>query len=259
WTFEGGEPSTAYVEDPAGIVYSEAGDFDVTLTVSNMDGDSDTKVKEDFIHASESHNMTNGSITTCNSLFLDSGGETNTYSNYEDLVMTFYPETPNSSIKFEFIQFNVENHFDCGYDYMEIFDGVDVNAPIIGKWCGTNSPGSVIANNDEGALTVYFHSDEEVVLSGWKAIVTCDSNVGINQNEISSIMVFPNPASNQVQIITDDVISNIILSDMSGRIIYKHKSANGNHNIITANYERGIYLLSFNYNGHLITRKVVLK
>ncbi len=258
WTFEGGNPEVSYVEDPSGIIYSESGIYDVTLTVRDVDGNTDTKFIDDYILVTNSYNMSNETVTTCDALFLDSGGEGSEYSDDENFVMIFLPEVDDSSVKMEFVSFSVESQDQCDYDYMEIFDGVDVNAPLIGKWCGSDGPGTIIANNEEGALTVYFHSDNSVTFPGWKAIVTCDSNVGVVQHEKMDFTIFPNPASNQVQIIADDDISNITISDLSGRVLYYFDLATGNHIINTSDFERGVYLLSFKNKGNNITRKIVL-
>lgn len=50
WYFEGGTPETSTDENPAGILYSEVGTFDVKLIVTNTFG-SDTLLKEDYITA----------------------------------------------------------------------------------------------------------------------------------------------------------------------------------------------------------------
>ncbi|MEZ5196283.1 MAG: hypothetical protein R2764_07780 [Bacteroidales bacterium] len=42
------------------------------------------------------------------------------------------------------------------------------------EYCGTNSPGIVMATNEDGALTFQFHSDQSVTESGWSANVGCD-------------------------------------------------------------------------------------
>lgn len=47
WTFEGGEPATSTEEEPV-VTYSSAGDFDVTLTVSNPQGDN-TNMQQDHV------------------------------------------------------------------------------------------------------------------------------------------------------------------------------------------------------------------
>ncbi|MCF8460873.1 MAG: hypothetical protein K9G46_09120 [Flavobacteriales bacterium] len=44
WTFEGGDPATSTEKDPEGILYTAAGEFDVTLKIGTAQGDaSDTK------------------------------------------------------------------------------------------------------------------------------------------------------------------------------------------------------------------------
>jgi hypothetical protein len=259
WEFEGGYPATSSDENPININYSESGDFNVNLTVTNSSGESDKKIMEDYIVAKVSYNMSNEIITTCDALFLDSGGENSDYSNDEDYIMTFYPSTPNSSVKIEFIEFNVENHFDCDYDYLEIYNGIDVNSPLINKDCGSSfDPATIIANNEEGALTMYFHSDNNNVFSGWKAIISCDSNVGVTQLEELEINVFPNPATSQIQIDANQDINNIKFMDISGRILYRLDSSAEKHTISTLNFERGLYILSFNSGSSIITRKVLL-
>jgi PKD repeat protein len=51
WTFEGGSPGTSTAQNPV-IIYSQEGEFDVTLRVSNIIG-SNTIVKEDYIEVQE--------------------------------------------------------------------------------------------------------------------------------------------------------------------------------------------------------------
>jgi len=51
WIFEGGSPAKSDQQEPI-IVYPSAGDFDVTLIVSNADA-SDTLIISDFIHVNE--------------------------------------------------------------------------------------------------------------------------------------------------------------------------------------------------------------
>lgn len=36
-----------------------------------------------------------------------------------------------------FQTFEIEEEADCGYDYMELFDGADVKCPRLGRYCGS--------------------------------------------------------------------------------------------------------------------------
>jgi len=53
WTFEGGNPATSDLQHPTGILYQNAGVYDVTLTATNQYG-SNTKVFENMITVSTS-------------------------------------------------------------------------------------------------------------------------------------------------------------------------------------------------------------
>lgn len=48
WSFPGATPATSNVQDPSGIVYSAAGTYSVTLTVTNQEG-TNTIVRNDYI------------------------------------------------------------------------------------------------------------------------------------------------------------------------------------------------------------------
>ncbi|MEZ5194997.1 MAG: PKD domain-containing protein [Bacteroidales bacterium] len=50
WKFEGGTPSTSFVQNPQNIVYPESGVYDVTLIATNYLG-SDTLLMENYIDA----------------------------------------------------------------------------------------------------------------------------------------------------------------------------------------------------------------
>ena len=91
WTFEGATPSTSTAQNPTNITYSTAGDYDVTLTITDAEGNSETLTKEDYIHVAESITMQNGTVTTCSGIFYDSGGPDSNYGNILTYTMTFYP------------------------------------------------------------------------------------------------------------------------------------------------------------------------
>jgi len=169
WTFEGGTPATSTQQNPNGIVYNEAGDYDVTLTITDADGNSETLTREAYIQVRESYNMQNGTIETCNALFYDNGGPNNNYGNNKDYTLTFTPAIEGNMIRVNFAEFNTES----GYDYLYIYDGNSTNATLIGRYDGANNPGEVTATNEEGALTFRFTSDQGVTAFGWVATVSC--------------------------------------------------------------------------------------
>ena len=185
WTFEGATPSTSTQQNPTGIVYNTPGDYDVTL-IATGPGGTKTITKENYIHVAESILMQNGSVTTCSGIFYDSGGADANYANNLNYTMTFYPGTESAMVCVNFTEFNTESN----YDYLYIYDGTSTGATLIGQYHGTTSPGTVMATNEDGALTFRFTSDQGVVAAGWAATVSCfQTDVPLN------ITVSANPSN----------------------------------------------------------------
>jgi len=173
WTFEGGTPATSSEKNPQGILYLETGNFDVSLTVTDANGNEQTMFKENYISVNAEFFMTNTTVTTCTGIFYDSGGENGNYGNNENHVMTFMPGTEGAKIIVQFLSFNVEFQSSCNYDWLKIYNGTTTSAPLIGTYCGTNSPGTINATSQSGALTFHFTSDNSVTMPGWKALISC--------------------------------------------------------------------------------------
>ena len=115
------------------------------------------------------------SISACSEYFYDSGGNSGDYSNNEDYVETIYPATLGKRVSLTFTSFNIEDISYQGtlYDYLDIYNGTSTSSPFIGEYYGTNSPGTVIATNSSGAITLVFNADVSGVFSGWKATIQC--------------------------------------------------------------------------------------
>ncbi len=114
-------------------------------------------------------NMANGSVTACTGLFYDSGGASGAYLNSENITETIYPAAAGSMVRMTFNSFSTE----ANYDYLRIYNGTSTSATLIGTYNGTTSPGTVTANNIDGALTFNFTSDGSVTTAGWEAAISC--------------------------------------------------------------------------------------
>lgn len=169
WQFEGATPSTSNEQNPSGITYNEVGSYNVTLTVTNADGQAETLTKNNYITVTEAYLMHNGTITTCSALFYDSGGVDGSYGNNEDYTLTFKPQSENAKLEINFLSFSTES----GYDYLYVYDGSSTNATQIGRYSGSHGPGTVTATNAEGALTFRFESDYSSTSTGWIAQISC--------------------------------------------------------------------------------------
>lgn len=151
--------------------------------------------------------------SVCSGLFFDENG-TASYNNSSDIIQTFYPKIPGNKVKVVFEEFELEDQANCAYDFLRIRNGPSQTSPILGTWCGTNSPGVVQSTHSTGALTFIFHSDEGMNPSGWKAIISCFAPVEVQPileenlpepypNPASGVVIIPAPSENVLLEITD--------------------------------------------------------
>ncbi|XP_067113967.1 bone morphogenetic protein 1-like isoform X1 [Osmerus mordax] len=64
-----------------------------------------------------------------------------------------------------FQTFEIEEEANCGYDYLELFDGADVKAPRLGHYCGSGPPEEIFSAGD--AIVLTFHSDDTINKKGF--------------------------------------------------------------------------------------------
>uniref|UniRef100_UPI00260AEB30 choice-of-anchor L domain-containing protein n=1 Tax=uncultured Winogradskyella sp. TaxID=395353 RepID=UPI00260AEB30 len=129
--------------------------------------------------------MQNGTFNRCApDRFFDSGGEFGNYGNDENLVTTICPQNAGEFIIIDFVQFTTQ--LGVQPDVLNIYDGDDITADLIGSYQGTNSPGSVSAStmNTSGCLTFEFISNNSGSTNGWEANILCATAC---QNIVASI------------------------------------------------------------------------
>ncbi|MFP3859182.1 MAG: C25 family cysteine peptidase [Bacteroidales bacterium] len=129
-------------------------------------------------------------VSTCFGLFYDSGGPDREYSNNESDTITFEPASSGKVIKAEFLSFDVETNFDS----LKIYNGTSTSDKLIDTYDNENKPGTIYADNKQGALTFEFYSDSSVTKDGWEAEISC---VEINE-VVFSITDGTNPVENAV-------------------------------------------------------------
>lgn len=121
-------------------------------------------------------------LTNPSDPFYDSGGNMSDYDDDERNIWTIEPINV-ASVTLDFTAFNLE----ADYDFLFIYDGNSIDAPLIGKFTGTNSPGSITSTG--GALTIEFRSDCATTSPGWEANYT---SVPVTNNYPSTAIVSGN-------------------------------------------------------------------
>jgi len=121
-------------------------------------------------------------ITAAAGTLNDSGGASGDYANDERLIWLIQP-TNSGPIQLSFSQFSIEN----GYDYLFIYDGNSLNAPLIGSYTGVTIPPNI--QSSTGALLVEFRSDCATTGAGW----TCSySSTPVDQQAPSTSILGSN-------------------------------------------------------------------
>ena len=69
-----------------------------------------------------------------------------------------------------FTDFELEAHLECAYDRVEVYDGDDASAPLIGRFCGSTRPrpDTVVAQGSRLYMT--FSSDASVQRKGFNVL-----------------------------------------------------------------------------------------
>ncbi len=106
------------------------------------------------------NNPTITTLTTTSGAFYDTGGNGANYSDDERNLWLFQPNNA-TSITLNFTSFSTE----LNYDYMFIYDGNSIDAPLIGQYSGTTSPGTITSTG--GSILVEFRSDCGTTAAGW--------------------------------------------------------------------------------------------
>lgn len=81
---------------------------------------------------------------------------------------------------------------------------------------------------------------------------------GIDENETYSFSISPNPASSDLWISSEDMINEVSLIDVSGRVISSF-NAKGvlNYKVNVSSFEAGVYFIAI--NGQSLTKRIVIE
>lgn len=71
-------------------------------------------------------------------------------------------------VALKFQSFEIENHDNCVYDYLEIRDGHEATSPLIGVYCGYTVPDDIKSSSNK--MWIKFVSDNSVQKAGFSAI-----------------------------------------------------------------------------------------
>jgi Zn-dependent metalloprotease len=178
WDF--GDGTTSTFLNPT-HTYTTAGEYTVRLIVNSTCG-ADTTEYVNYIKVGPDAPcevvLPETGVATrqggCTGVIYDNGGPGNPYSNEANNYVVIFPSSAGS-VSLDVEEFNVQtgNNGTCSADYLEVFDGFGLNAPLLGRFCNANPPTSTITSSSN-AMTVRFFSDDQFRKDGFKASWTCN-------------------------------------------------------------------------------------
>lgn len=136
-----------------------------------------------------------------------------------------------------------------------VFISTDV-VSINPKDSTNNFSGHYSANDHEGATTIrYTFFDKRAASDSTWIDVVYRTNVGINEKPSMISKVFPNPATNNINITLNNQIQNgaeILIFNLNGQVVYRETINNKTTaQINVSRLSQGLYQLVVNNNGQL--------
>lgn len=234
WYFPGGSPTTSTLASPK-VLYPASGNYTASLVVENANGsDSIAKSVEvilaqyelDFALQTDNYpSETNWEIIADDgSIISEGGGYATQNALYEELICL----PPGC---YEFIIYDAYGDGICcdfGNGFFELTDSDQVN----------------INGGQFQSVDTYNFCLED--------------NTGINQTELSTFTLFPNPAQQEINVLpaSQDQYS-LSIHDQTGRTLYLDDSVNGMQSINVSNFDSGVYHITLRMAGILVTKKFV--
>lgn len=148
-------------------------------------------------------------------------------------------------------------------EYLDLEDGHDVlriykypinDSNLLAVYTGTMSDTTIVFN--EKRLMFEFESDAQGNADGFKINYQA-GQVGIDDMEQQSVLVWPNPVANTLRVQAERPIRNVVIRDLQGRILrmYYINDVSGQLNI--SDFASGLYLLQMEMDGQTVSRKIV--
>eukprot|EP00058_Branchiostoma_floridae_P010524 XP_002596012.1 hypothetical protein BRAFLDRAFT_123740 [Branchiostoma floridae] len=109
-----------------------------------------------------------GTLTNCGGNYNEDTGafQLLNYANNQDCIWKI-TVTAGKFVMLQFSQFDVEQDSSCSYDYVKVYDGASVSSPVLGTFCGTSVPASLVSSSNH--MTVRFVSDSSITETGFSA------------------------------------------------------------------------------------------
>lgn len=140
-------------------------------------------------------------------------------------------------------------------DHLYVYDGVGTSGTLLGDFTDSCWDGDTLnVTSMTGPLTIHFVSGIMGGCQGFEICATCVENVAVNEIDDTNVVIYPNPAHDQVVVEVENM-KKLTLFDSCGR-----KIAESTDNVMkTSDIKDGMYILNIKLqDGKHINKNVVI-
>ncbi len=192
-------------------------------------------------------------LTDPTGTFGDGSGDWN-YANSSTCMWRIQPQFAGD-ITINFNYFETEE----GKDQLKVFDG----STLVASLSGDDLPAPITATS--GSLSLAWSSNTWKTFPGWEIFYEID-NVGVEEQSMEDLVVYPNPAKDQLNISFNANVNQTFelnLINLTGESIYTKRVENFSgifdESIDLSGFAKGVYILSIQSQGQITTEKIVVQ
>jgi hypothetical protein len=157
------------------------------------------------------------------------------------------PSNPGLKLRVTFASFNLEEN----WDFLYIYNGPDETFGdlSLGGLTGSALPNPFNSTASNGSLTFKFYADQGVVASGWNATITCTGTLGEVEADFIDYSYYPNPTNGTVTINSKDPISEVLVYNVQGQLLFNQKMNEMTTNVDMSSFANGTYFFKLKINN----------
>ena len=285
WSFAGGSSATS--QNPQ-ITFNNVGQYTISLTATNAQG-SDIETKNNYIVVAAltgpctasgvcdeyinnvNFNTINNTSTCGNNGYTDFTNTSTSLAQGNTYTLTITPAIINNTTANAYTNDEIAAWIDFNNDFDFNDAGEQVAYVLVGgNWSSTFNvtiPLNSVTGQVRMRVRISYQPDGAINPCGTATygetedyVVNLTSGAGINENPLSIVQVYPNPAQDILMIDLKDLenVSNIEILDLQGKQVQTlSKIQKGINTIHIENLNAGIYQVRISQNGYQTTQRLI--
>ena len=154
-----------------GTITSSSGSLTFTFVSNALNNKAGWAATITSVSCASGYSMTNGTISTCSSLFYDPQGTSN-YTTINSTIVETFTSNSGNCLSATFYTFSLSTGGGGGGDVLSVYDGTTMTAPLIGSYTSTTLPPPMLSSS--GSLTFKFVTNGSGFSTGWTVALSCD-------------------------------------------------------------------------------------